>query len=113
MFDAKIVLSNRGAIKSAQVSIKADLNKDELEIENILLKERRALINYRTKRKNIKIRGIPCMSITNLVVLCKAPDSVNLPAMTPQSKWTQHQIDYLADLHMTLQSTAPKSLKMA
>ena len=57
MFDATLVLSNRASIKSSQISIKPDLTKDEREINNILLKERRALINDGIERKNIMMRG--------------------------------------------------------
>ena len=57
MFDATLVLSNRASIKSSQISIKPDLTKDEREINNILLKERRALINDGIEQKNIMMRG--------------------------------------------------------
>ena len=57
MLDTNIVLSGRAAITSSQISIKPDLTKEEREIENVLLKERHALINNGIECKNIKMRG--------------------------------------------------------
>ena len=55
MLDANIVLSDRAAITSSQISIKPDLTKEECEVENVL--ERRALINNGIEHKNTKMRG--------------------------------------------------------
>ena len=38
MLDANIVLSDRAAITSSQISIKLDLTKEECEVKNVLLK---------------------------------------------------------------------------
>ena len=52
------ILSNRGKLNSKPgISIKPDMTRGEREIESLLLKECRQLINSGTERSSIKIRG--------------------------------------------------------
>ena len=56
--DISNILSKRSKVAqlSSPVSIKPDLSKEEREIEAVLLKERRSLINKGVSKKDIKIR---------------------------------------------------------
>ena len=63
-FDATLVLNSNKKSLSSGISIKPDLTIDERKIENILLKERRRLIDNGTERKHIRIRG-NCLYLNN------------------------------------------------
>ena len=62
-FDALVLNSNKKSLSSG-ISIKPNLTVDERKIENILLKERRRLIDNGTERKHIRIRG-NCLYLNN------------------------------------------------
>lgn len=56
-FEASLVLSKKGSLTSSSISIKPDMSRSERETEQILLRERRKLIDSGTDRKLIRIYG--------------------------------------------------------
>lgn len=57
--DVSLILSSRRQLQHVvpRISIRPDMSKEERQLENILLKERRALIDSGVPRESIKLRG--------------------------------------------------------
>ena len=56
-FEASLVLSNKGSLTSSAISIKPDMTRVERKTEQVLLKERRHLIDSGTECRFIRIIG--------------------------------------------------------
>ena len=104
-FDATLVLNSNKKSLSSGISIKPDLTVDERKIENILLKERRRLIDNGTERKHIRIRG-NCLYLNN-----KLHGSVkNFELCLEHGGTTSSTASALPnDSHSTAQSIPPSS----
>ena len=56
-FEASLVLSNKGSLSSSAISIKPDMTQVEQETEQVLLKERRHLVDSGIEHRFIRING--------------------------------------------------------
>ena len=86
------ILSQRGKLKGSGLSVKADLNKEDRKIDQLLMSRRWSLIQSGTSRQLIKIKGNSILvnnvkkgSVTGGVFIESEPESNQLSDIEDQS----------------------------